>query len=115
MKKSFWPIMVSVCLISAQLLAQQAAEDSTIRVTARLVQINVVVHDKNGALVRDLTKDDFAVFDKGQEQKILFFSKKRVASLCRRILRRWLRELSPTVSSMSLQGAKRIWLRYRHL
>ena len=73
MKKCFWPIIMSACLISVQMLALQ--QEGVIRVTTRLVQISVVVHDKNGAPVRDLTKDDFAVFDKGQEQKILFFSK----------------------------------------
>jgi VWFA-related protein len=73
MRKYLWPIIISICLISAQMLASQ--QEGVIRVTTRLVQISVVVHDKNGAPVRDLTKDDFAVFDKGQEQKILFFSK----------------------------------------
>src|ERR1700689_2786037 len=73
MRKYLWPIIISICLISAQMLASQ--QEGVIRVTTRLVQISVVVHDKNGAPVRDLTKDDFSLFDKGQEQKILFFSK----------------------------------------
>src|SRR5579871_2777558 len=46
-----------------------------IKVTTRLVQISVVVHDKKGNPISDLTKDDFAVFEKGQEQKISVFSK----------------------------------------
>jgi VWFA-related protein len=59
------------------MLARQGktGEDGVLRVTTRLVQINVVITDKNGAPVRDLKKDDFAIFDQGREQKISFFSK----------------------------------------
>ena len=58
----------------AQTQAQQNDEQS-IRVTARLVQVNVVVLNKKGEPVDDLTEKDFTGFDKGQEQKIAFFSK----------------------------------------
>lgn len=44
-----------------------------IRVSTRLVQIGVIVRDKNGA-VPNLTKDDFAVFDRGSPQQIALFS-----------------------------------------
>ena len=40
---------------------------------ARLVQINVLVRDKNGP-VANLTKDDFVVADRGKPQKISVFS-----------------------------------------
>jgi VWFA-related protein len=40
---------------------------------ARLVQINVLVRDKNGP-VSNLTRDDFVVTDKGKRQKISVFS-----------------------------------------
>src|SRR5262249_25879107 len=53
----------------------QNTEIPAIKVTTRLVQVNVVVHDKKGEPVSDLTKDDFILLDKGQEQKIQFFSK----------------------------------------
>src|SRR5215831_10038510 len=75
-KKCFWALLLSVSLAGMQLGAQSGTqEDGVLKVTTRLVQISVVVHDKNGMPVRDLTKEDFALFDKGQEQKILFFSK----------------------------------------
>jgi VWFA-related protein len=54
-------------------LALAAQDSPTIRVNTRLVQISVIVHDKNGP-VTGLTKDDFQVFDKGKEQKVAVFS-----------------------------------------
>jgi VWFA-related protein len=46
---------------------------AVIRVNTRLVQVNVLAHDKNGA-VSDLTKDDFKIFDRGKERQISVFS-----------------------------------------
>lgn len=45
-----------------------------VRVTTHLVQVNVIVQDKKGQPVTDLTKDDFIILDKGQEQKVSTFS-----------------------------------------
>jgi hypothetical protein len=36
-----------------------AAQTQPLRVTSRLVQVNVIVQDKNGQPVTGLTKDDF--------------------------------------------------------
>lgn len=44
-----------------------------IRVATHLVEIGVIVRDKNGP-VGNLTKDDFVVFDRGKPQKISIFS-----------------------------------------
>lgn len=44
-----------------------------IRVATHLVQVGVIVRDKNGP-VSNLTKDDFVVLDKGKPQKIGIFS-----------------------------------------
>jgi VWFA-related protein len=46
---------------------------SQIRVTTRLVEVNVIVRDRNGA-VRGLTKDDFELYDRGKRRDIAFFS-----------------------------------------
>ena len=43
------------------------------KVTTRLVQIGVTVHDKNGAVV-GLTRDDFEILDRGKPRTISFFS-----------------------------------------
>src|SRR5436190_21332487 len=58
-------------VFAAGLLA--AAQDNTLRVNTRLVQVDVVVRDKNGP-VTDLTKDDFTVLDNGKAQRIDIFS-----------------------------------------
>jgi VWFA-related protein len=52
-----------------------ASGGPVIKVTTRLLQISVVVHDKKGEPVSDLTKEDFVLYDKGQEQKIRYFFK----------------------------------------
>jgi VWFA-related protein len=57
------------------LLAQQPpGSGGTIKVTTRLVQVNVLVHDHNGKPVGGLTKADFEIKDAGKVQKISLFS-----------------------------------------
>ena len=55
-----------------------SAQDNVIRVDARLVQVNVVAHAKDGSPVADLTKDDFTVLDNGKPQKLSFFAAERL-------------------------------------
>ena len=62
-----------VPLVVCVALAAQVPEQHVIRVTTRLVEVSVIVRDKSGP-VKDLTKDDFTVFDKGKEQKISVFA-----------------------------------------
>lgn len=50
----------------------QSPEQGVIRVGTRLVQINVIVHDKNGP-VADLKKEDFTLLDKGKPRDIAVF------------------------------------------
>ena len=59
-------VLLAVALAVAPLTAQ-------IRVTTRLVEVNVIVRDRNGA-VRGLTKDDFELYDRGKRREIAFFS-----------------------------------------
>jgi VWFA-related protein len=54
-------------------LPQGATQTPEIRVTTRLVQIGVIVRDKNGP-VENLTKDDFTILDRGKRQPIGLFS-----------------------------------------
>ncbi len=44
-----------------------------LRVTTQLVQVNVIVKDRHGALVPGLTREDFSVFDNGKPQKVSIF------------------------------------------
>jgi VWFA-related protein len=57
-----------------KLETQGARNTPALRVLTRLVQVNVIAQDKNGQPVTGLTKDDFTLFDQGQEQKINFFA-----------------------------------------
>ncbi|MGB6876077.1 MAG: VWA domain-containing protein [Candidatus Acidiferrales bacterium] len=47
----------------------------TTKVNVNLVRLYVTVRDKHGAIVTNLQKDDFKVYEDGTEQKIAFFSK----------------------------------------
>src|SRR5262249_3427637 len=49
------------------------AEEQPIRISTQLVQLDVVVTDKNGKVVRGLNKDDFELFENGKRQDIKFF------------------------------------------
>ena len=52
--------------------AQDAA--TTIAVDVKVVTLPVTVRDKHGKIVRDLTKDDFALKEDGRPQAIAYFS-----------------------------------------
>jgi VWFA-related protein len=54
--------------------ASAQAQMPVIRTTTRLVQVNVIVKDKKGNPVGDLTKADFTLFDGGKPQEISTFS-----------------------------------------
>src|SRR5260370_18415697 len=58
------PILLIACALA------QDAQSPTIKVTTRLVQVSVVVHDKKGQPVPDVTKGDYALIDRGKEQTI---------------------------------------------
>jgi VWFA-related protein len=47
---------------------------STFHISTRLIQINVIVHDKKGDPVMGLTKDRFTLVDQGAAQRVVFFS-----------------------------------------
>lgn len=53
--------------------AQDAPQLPKIRVSTRLVQVDVIARDKNGP-VADLTKHDFVVLDRGKPREISLFS-----------------------------------------
>ncbi|HLW78552.1 MAG TPA: VWA domain-containing protein, partial [Terriglobia bacterium] len=51
-----------------------AGEESVLRVTTRLIEVNVVAQDRKGQPVSDLTRDDFTVLDNGKKQTISVFA-----------------------------------------
>ncbi len=65
--------MFTLGLAAIAVSAQNAPQTPTISASTRLVQVGVIVRDKNGP-VADLTKDDFVVLDRGKRQQISVFS-----------------------------------------
>jgi len=49
-------------------------QDATFSTTVKVVNVLVTVRDKQGNLVRDLTKDDFTLAEDGRAQTIRYFS-----------------------------------------
>ena len=59
--------------IFSQAGPQKPDDEQPIRISTELVQVDVVVTDKTGKVVRGLTKDDFELFEKGKKQQLSFF------------------------------------------
>jgi VWFA-related protein len=91
-QRSLRPLLLASFLLASGLPAQQPAPTAspapppataqtptstapTIAVDARLVNLPVVVRDKKGALVQNLTKDDFVLQVDGKPQTIRYFDK----------------------------------------
>ncbi len=55
-------------------LIPQQKKAPAVRVATRLVQVNVVVQDKKGQAITDLTREDFEVTEQGKTQAISVFS-----------------------------------------
>jgi VWFA-related protein len=82
--RSLRPLLLASVLFAHYLPAQQksstpdqapASTAPTIAVDARLVNVPVVVRDKKGALIQNLTKDDFVLQVDGKPQTIRYFDK----------------------------------------
>jgi Ca-activated chloride channel homolog len=61
-----------VCVIAAA--SSVAAQEEVIRVETALVNLNVVVMDRQGRRVGGLTREDFEVYENGARQKISHFT-----------------------------------------
>jgi VWFA-related protein len=59
---------------AVQASKSDARKPASLRVLTRLVQISVIADDGNGRPVTGLTREDFKIFDQGEEQKINFFT-----------------------------------------
>ena len=66
-------------LLTAAPSQSAPAQVPPFRTSTRLVQINVVVHDKNGP-VANLTRNDFVLTDRGKPQAIGVFSVESVSA-----------------------------------
>ena len=73
-RPAFLPWISAVLLFCLPALAAQAQEPSFKSGSAELVVLPVVVTDKQGKFISDLTTDQFAVFDNGRRVPIEFFT-----------------------------------------
>ena len=67
--------------VPTQAQPQAKQEPPVVRVTTRLVQVNVIVQDRKGEPVTDLTRDDFTLLDQGQPQIVSTFSVESLRTL----------------------------------
>src|SRR5579884_669810 len=63
----------------AQAPANSPPQSAPLKVTTRLVEVNVLVHDHHGNPIGDLTKDDFEITDEGKPQSISVFTLDRMS------------------------------------
>ena len=71
---SFWRRAGCVALLALAPLAL-VAQDTTLHLNVKLVNVFVSVTDPNGAVVGGLTRQDFAVFEDGKPQTIAVFER----------------------------------------
>lgn len=74
-KRSLVVVVVAVIVFAVAFLRAEQATNQTpaLRVTTRLVMLDVVATDKDGKPVTDLKQDDFTIEDSGKKQKISIF------------------------------------------
>src|ERR1700730_17545072 len=53
---------------------QPDSDDDVVKISTKLVQVDVVVTDKNGKPVADLKPEEVQIFEDGRPQKITHFS-----------------------------------------
>jgi len=70
-------VVVSFCVLSVSAFGQSASPtpdvDDVVKITTKLVQVDVVVTDKKGSQVRELRAEDFELLQDGKVQKITGF------------------------------------------
>ena len=54
--------------------SSRSADDDVVKITTNLVQLDAVITDKNGKLIKDLRQDEVQIFEDGRQQKITNFS-----------------------------------------
>ncbi|MGH9821911.1 MAG: VWA domain-containing protein [Blastocatellia bacterium] len=64
-------LMAGVALCQTQ--SQQTSQEPVVKIGTDLIQIDAVVLDKSGSIVRGLTQDDFELYENGKRQHINFF------------------------------------------
>ena len=76
MKRFLRLFTITVCIVGicfGQTPKQPTPDDVPIRISTELVQIDVVVTDKFGKIVKGLARDDFQLSERGKKQTLSFF------------------------------------------
>jgi VWFA-related protein len=61
--------------------AQKPASAPALRISVRLIQVNVIAEDRDGQPIRDLKKEDFTILEQGQPQQISLFAQQNDAPI----------------------------------
>ena len=70
-------VVLGACLavpVASQSPSQQASQPPTFKAEVEYVEVDALVIDERGAIVRDLRKEDFQIFEDGKSQSILGFT-----------------------------------------
>jgi VWFA-related protein len=81
MNRGIWPAVLSLVAVAVVTgSAQQTKDDQAFRfrTSVELINVTATVTDGNGRFVSGLRKEDFRVFENGQEQAVTHFSAERV-------------------------------------
>ncbi len=73
MRRSALPFLLTLVALSGAGAAQTRSEE-TFKVGVNVIQVPVVVRDRDGRAVNGLKKEDFQLFDNGKQQQIAAFS-----------------------------------------
>lgn len=72
MKHSLWHLAFGICsglfLCAGFAAAQDTNDDEVVRAASNLVVVNITVTDANGKYVKGLKREDFKLFEDGQQQ-----------------------------------------------
>ncbi len=71
---SFYPAVAQSSTQPQEQNDKEKKNQAVLRVETELVQIDVVVADKKGSLIRDLRREDFELFEDGKRQPITHFA-----------------------------------------
>ena len=77
-------ILTELLLLRLVLLAKRllwSEQESTLSIDVKVVNVLATVRNKQGEIIRDLTKDDFTLEEDGRPQTIRYFSRETDLSL----------------------------------
>ena len=66
-------VLAIIVVFIAQAIAQEPPAD-VVKISTNLIQLDATVTDSKGNVIRDLTRDDFEIFENGKKQPVSGFS-----------------------------------------